>query len=104
MYNHPQICIYGFESFCGYFPNKYPDHFISPLQVSGSAVESLFSQYKRSSGGKLDTIKYPISRAAQPIKETESIHHSGSGYRQPLDTSQADVDLETKKYNKIQKE
>jgi len=100
-----RICVYGFESFCDCFLNKYPDRFVSPLHVSGSAVESLFSQYKRSAGGKLDAINYPISRAAQLIKKTLSTHHSGSGYRNhSLGTSQVDVDLKTKKYNKIQKE
>ena len=76
-----RICVYGFESFCGYFLNKYPDRFVSPLRVSSSVVKSLFCQYKRSAGGKLDAINYPISRAAQLIKETVSTHHSGSGYR-----------------------
>ena len=49
-----RICVYGFDSFCVYFLNKYPDRFVSPLRVTGSAVESLFSQYKRSAAGKLD--------------------------------------------------
>jgi len=100
-----RICVYGFESFCTYFLNKHPDRFVSPLRVSGSAVESLFSQYKRSAGEKLDAINYPISRAAQLIKETVSTHHSGSGYRdQSIGTCQGDVHLKRKKYNKIQKE
>ena len=69
-----------------YFLTQHPDRFISPLRVSGSAVESLFSRYKRSAGGKLDAINYPISRAAQLIKQTVSSHHSGESYRnQSLD-------------------
>ncbi|XP_065907460.1 uncharacterized protein [Dysidea avara] len=99
-----RICVYGFESFCTYFLNRYPNRFVSPLRVSGSAVESLFSQYKRSAGGKLDAINYPISRAAHLIKETVSTHHSGSGYRnQSLCTFQGDVCLKRKQYNKLQK-
>ena len=90
-------CVYGFESFCSYFLNKHPDCFVSPLQVSGSALESLFSQYKRSAAGKLDAINYSISRAAQLIKETVSTHHSGSGYRnQSVDSCQGDVHLKRK--------
>ena len=84
--------------------NKYPDRFVSPLRVSGSAVESLFSQYKRSAGGKLDGANYAISRAAQLIKQTVSAHHSGSGYRDlSLDTSESDIALERKKYAKNKK-
>ena len=100
-----RICVYGFESFCTYFLNRYPDRFVSPLRVSGSAVESLFSQYKQSANGKLDAINYPISRAAQLIKQTVSLHHSGEGYRnQCLDTCQTDVHLQRKKYDKLKKE
>lgn len=99
-----RICVYGFESFCVYFLTQHPDRFVSPLRLSGSAVESLFSQYKRSAGGKLDAINYPISRAAQLIKQTVSTHHSGESYRnQSLDTCQGDVHLQRKKYEKLQK-
>jgi len=68
-------------------------------------VESLFSQYKRSAGGKLDAINYPISRAAQLIKQSVAVHHSGVGYRnQSLDTGQQDINLQRKKYHKLQKQ
>ena len=40
------IKLYGFESFCIYFLNHYPDCFVSPLQVSGSDVESLLASTK----------------------------------------------------------
>jgi len=80
--------------------NKYPDCFVSPLPVSGSAVESLFSQYKRSAGCKLDSANHAISRAAQLIKQTVSVYHSG--YRDlSLDTSENDIALERKKYKKV---
>ena len=94
--------MHGFESFCVYFLNRYPDRFVSPLRISGSAVESLFSQYKRSAGGKLDATNYPISRAAQLIKQTISTHHSGSCYRNLcLDTCENDIHLKRKKYGKV---
>jgi len=53
---------------CRFFINRYPDRFVSPLRVSGSAVESLFGQYKRSTGRKLDAANYTVSRAAQLVK------------------------------------
>lgn len=58
-----RIDIYAFKLFCDHF-SKYPHHFISPLRISGSAVETLFSQYKHNSGGKLDAVNYPIARGA----------------------------------------
>jgi len=87
---------------CG-FLNRYPDHFVSPLRVSGSAVESLFSQYKRLAGGKLDAANDTVSRVAQLVEQTVSGHHSGTGYRDlSLDTL-SDVQLKKKKYDKIHK-
>ena len=50
------IDVYGFKAFCKYFLEKYPGYFISPLRISGSSVESLFSQYKHNAGGKLDSV------------------------------------------------
>jgi len=71
--------------------------------VSGSAVESLFSQCKRSAGGKLDAANYTVSRAAQLVKQTVSAHHSNTGYRDlTLDTTN-DIHLERKKYDKLNK-
>ena len=73
-------------------------------QPSTSIRQCCRIQYKRSAGGKLDAINYPISRAAQLIKETVSTHHSSLGYRnQSLDTSQAYVDLKRKKHNKYKR-
>jgi hypothetical protein len=54
---------------------------LSPLRVSGSAVETLFSQYKYSAGGKLDAANYSTARAANLIKQSVSSHHSSKHYR-----------------------
>ena len=58
--------------------DQYPGYFVSPLRLSGSAVESLFNQY---AGGKLDACNYVTSCAAHLIKQTVASHHSGKGYR-----------------------
>lgn len=73
--------MYGLRSFCKYFFSRYPGYFISPLRLSGSAVESLFGQYKYSAGGKLDAANYSTVHAANLVKQTVSSHHSGKGYR-----------------------
>jgi len=59
----------------------YRTYFISPIHLSGSAVESLFSQYKFTAGGKLDSVNYTTARAAHLIKQCASSHHSGTDYR-----------------------
>ena len=83
----------GFADFCQYFLSKYPHHFISPLRLSGSAIESVFEY---STGGKLDAVNYRIARAAFLTKQVSECHHSGRGYR--------DVSLSTDDVTLIRKE
>ena len=67
--------------FAAIFLEKYPGYFIFPLRVSGSAVETLFSQFKYSAGGKLDDANYSYSRAVSLVKQVATTHHSGKDYR-----------------------
>jgi len=53
-----RIDVYSFKAFCQWFLMAYPTYFVSPLRLSGSAVESLLSQYKFAAGGKLDSVNY----------------------------------------------
>ena len=76
-----RIDIYSFKAFCEYFFTLFPGHFLSPLRISGSAVESLFSQYKYNANGKLDAVNYATARTAHLVQQAVSSHHSGSGYR-----------------------
>ena len=77
----------------------YPIHFISPVRLSGSAVESLFSQYKFTAGGKLNFVNYTTARAAHLIKQCAAKHHSGVNYRDEQLTL-IQIPLEKKSYNK----
>jgi len=74
-------CIYGFKVFCKHFFEQHPEYFISPLRISGSAIENLFSQFKHNAGRKLDAYNYATARYAHMVKQSASAHHSGSGYR-----------------------
>ncbi|XP_065906570.1 uncharacterized protein [Dysidea avara] len=75
------IDVYSFKALCQWFREMYPTYFISPLRLSRSAVESLFSQYKHNAGGKLDSSSFPTARATHLVKQCVSGHHSGKGYR-----------------------
>lgn len=55
--------------------NIYPDHFISPIRLSGSAVETLFSQFKHSTGGKLSASNYAVAKAANLVKNVVAAHN-----------------------------
>ncbi len=94
-----RIDVYGFRGFSKYFFIQHPNHFISPLRVSGSAVETLFSQYKYAAGGKLDSSNYATARGACLIRSAVSVHHSDKGYRDTTIGS-ATPHLEKKKYDR----
>jgi len=94
-----QIDVYGFQAFCKWFLQTCPTYFISPLRLSGSAVESLFSHYKFTAGGKLDSVNYTTARAAHLIKQSAASHHSGVSYRDENLTF-IETPLERKVYNK----
>uniref|UniRef100_A0A1X7UVZ7 Uncharacterized protein n=1 Tax=Amphimedon queenslandica TaxID=400682 RepID=A0A1X7UVZ7_AMPQE len=72
-----RIDVYGIRAFCKHFLDKHPRYYISPMHLSGSAVESLFGQFKYSSGGKLDAANYSIARATCMVKQVVADHHSG---------------------------
>lgn len=94
-----RINVYGFRAFCNWFLQTYPTYFIVPLRLSGSAVESLFSQYKHNSRGKLDSVNYTTARAAHLVKQSVSAHHSGKGYRDET-LNKIEIPLRKKTYNK----
>ena len=94
-----RIDVHGFRLFCNYFLNKYPGYFILPIRITGSAVESLFSQFKYSAGGKLDAANYSFSRAVSLVKQVTSVHHSGKEYRDGM-LALPSLPLTKKEYNK----
>ena len=49
-------------------------------------MESLFSQYKFTAGGILDSVNYTTTRAAHLIKQCAVSHHSGVSYRESIIT------------------
>ena len=94
-----RIDVYSLKTFCEWFLSAYPTNFVSPLRISGSAVESLFSQYKHIAGGKLDSVNYTTARGAHLMKQIVSEHHSGANYRDQ-NISIAELGLKKKVYNK----
>ena len=64
-----RIIIFGFKEFAIDFFNKYGDNFfISPKRFNGSAIETLFSQFKHITGAKLSAVNYAQARAAYLMK------------------------------------
>lgn len=71
--------------------------------MTGSAVETLFSQFKYSAGGRLDSVNYRTSRVAYLVEPCVSIHHSGKGYRD-VALSHSYIPLKNTAANNAQKE
>ena len=95
-----RIDIQGFRGLCSTFLKKHPGgYYIAPLRVTGSAIETLFGQFKFSAGGKLDAANYSVARAAFLMKQATQGHHSGAGYRDtPLYTHQIQLQPKTYKH------
>ena len=94
-----RVCVYGFQHFAEWFFEEYPDNFLSPIRLSGSAVETLFSQFKHCAGGKLSASNYAVARTANLVKSVVAVHHSSQSYRDtPLQLSECN--LKRKKYGK----
>jgi len=74
--------VYGFLKFSKWFTTKYPDYFISPLRINGSAIESIFSVLKYTAGGHLSASNYGSFRG-RVITGREVVTNSNSerGYR-----------------------
>ena len=97
-----RVCVYGFIGYTTWFLEEYPDHFVSPVRLSGSAVETLFSQFKHTCGGKLSATNYSTARAAHLVKHCVTFHDGSKGYRDvPLELSECI--LEKKKYKRNDK-
>jgi len=63
-----------------WFFDEYPDHFVSPVRLSGSAIETLFSQFKHTCGGKLSATNYSTARAAHLVKHSVTFQDESKGY------------------------
>ena len=72
--------VQGLTEFCSNFLSRHTGYFVSPLCLSGSAVESIFGQFKYNAHAKLDAANYQVTRAALLTKQATECHHSGKGY------------------------
>ena len=69
--------VYGFLNFSEWFLTAYPDYFISPLHINGSAIESILSVPKFTTGGNLSASNYGSFRG-RVITSKEVITNSNS--------------------------
>jgi hypothetical protein len=90
-YDLLRICAYGFPAFCESFLQRHPGYYLVPLKLNGSAVETLFSQFKYIAGGKLTSLNYATSKRNVMLRRDIHGHHRANrGYRDvPLYTAEA---------------
>lgn len=72
-----RLTLYGFTDFVKSFFQRHPntDHYIVPVRLNGSAVETLFSQLKYSAGGHLSSTNYATARSSLIVKKTVRRHN-----------------------------
>jgi len=89
-YDLLRVCNYGFLAFCEDFLHRNPAYYILPLKLNGSAVETLFSQFKYNAGGKLTSLNFATAKRSLMLKRDIHGHHSAAvGYRDvPLYTQE----------------
>ena len=91
---------YGFVDLCTDYLERHPDYYITPLKLNGSAVETLFSQFKFNAGGKLTSQNYAFAKRSLMVRRGIHGHHAAAaGYRDiPLYTQE--VPLQRKRANR----
>lgn len=82
-----RICAYSFPAFCQEYLARNPGYYVVPMKVNGSAVKSLFSQFKYASGGKLLSANYETAKRSVMIRKNIHGPRVAKGYRdQPIFT------------------
>ena len=68
--------VHGFRLFIHDFFRRHPNthHYILPVRLNGSAVETLFSQLKYSAGGQLSATNYATARSSILMKKVVKGH------------------------------
>lgn len=67
---------FGFVGLCEDFVTAYPGYYIVPVQINGSAIESLFSSLKYDASGQLSAANYMAALAA--IQTTKAVKHAST--------------------------
>ena len=72
-----RLTFYGFKDFTDSFFRRHPsdEHYIIPVRLNGSAVETLFSQLKYSAGGQLSSTNYASARSSLLVKRQVRGHN-----------------------------
>ncbi len=81
-----RVCVYGFEAFCKDFLDRHPGYYIVPKKWNGSAMETLFSQFRAIAGGKLDSTNYATARETFLTKRDIHGHRPSKVIHGYLDT------------------
>lgn len=75
--------MFGFTEFANDFLAKHPGYYIYPLKLNGSAVETLYSQFKFETGSKLSSVNYSTARKRVLMKkDLHGFGKAASGYRE----------------------
>ena len=71
-----RICVFGIMGLLKDFKQRHPDNFLVFSRVNGSAIESVFSQIKYATAGKLSSANYASSRRAVIVSSNVQSNHA----------------------------
>ena len=76
-----RVMWYGFKGLTSDFLSRNPGHHINPRRLNGSAVETVFSQLKYSTGGQLTATSYETAKASLLTKQSVHGNRTKDDYR-----------------------
>ncbi len=77
-----RICVFGLKGLLKDFKQRNPQHYLVLSRINEKAIESLFSQMKYATAGKLSSVNYGSSRRAVIISSNvQSSHAQNENYR-----------------------
>ena len=63
-----RLTFYGFIEFVDYFIAKYPTYIVHPIRLSGSAIETYFSELRAVASGNLNACNYASASATVQVR------------------------------------
>lgn len=98
-----RLTFYRFKDFTDSFFRRHPsdEHYIIPVRLNGSAVETLFSQLKYSEGGHLSSTNYAPARSNLLVKRQVRGHNVKDKEYHNIPLNLSSQPLKRRKTNKL---
>ena len=76
-----RLMYYGFSELCHEFFDRFPGHYLIPLRINGSGLETIFSQLRFSTAGNLTSCNYGYALSSLTLRRFLHGHRGKYKYR-----------------------